>query len=264
MPAVNPTRLRFQIEGLMASFSAPAAFHQRLQTIFELYANRALRYGTETGIQPLIPMYHLPTPVMRQLRLDLARLVPEDPQAALALVDDLWEDDYFEIKQTAILILSLLPLDSPEPVLDRLQKWMEQDLDPMLISALFSTGMHQLQEKFPTAWEDFINTFLQSTDPEKTALGIRGLTEGLKNPNFQNLPAVFRLVSPFIREPAPELIRDLVHLVEVLAQRSPTETGFFLRQSQSLSVSAGTQRIIKQCLDFFPPEIQADLKAAQR
>jgi hypothetical protein len=248
----------------MSFFSDPAVFHQHLRTLFGLYANRALRYGTETGIRPLIPIYHLPPPVMRQLRLDLARLAPENPAAALALVDELWGDDYFEIKQAAILILSLLPMDSPEPILDRLQTWMEQDLDPTLISVLFSTGMHQLQLNFPAAWEDFINTFLQSTDPETAALGIRGLTEGLKNPNFTNLPAVFRLVSPFIREPQPELIRDLVHLIEVLSQRSPTETGFFLKQMQSLSVSAGTQRIIKQCLDFFPPEIQTDLKAGQR
>lgn len=244
----------------MSFFSDPAAFHQQLQTLFELYANRALRFGSETGIRPLIPMYHLPTPVMRQLRIDLSRLVPDDTAGALALVDELWEDEYYEIKQIAILILSLLPMDSPEPVLDRLQGWMAQDLDPMLISDIFSTGMHQLQEHFPSDWEDFINIFLQSTDPERTALGIQGLTEGLRNPNFKNLPAVFRLIGPFIREPEPELIRDLVRIIEVLAQRSPTETGFFLKQTQSLSESAGTQRIIKQSLGFFPPEIQADLK----
>lgn len=264
MPAVNPVRLRFQIEGLMSFFSDPATFHQHLRTIFELYANNALRYGREIGIRPLIPMYHLPTPVMRQLRLDLARLVPEDRESALALVDDLWEDDFFEIKQTAILILSMLSLDTPKPILDRLQKWMDQDLDPLLVTFLFSTGLHQLQERFPTEWEEFINTLLQSKDPEKTALGIRGLTQGLKNPNFKNLPSVFRLVSPFIREPQPELVRELVNLMEVLAQRSPTETGFFLKQMQSLSASAGTQRIVKQSLDFFPPAIQADLKTTLR
>lgn len=264
MPAVNPVRLRFQIEELMSFFSDPAAFHLRLKTLFELYANRALRFGSETGIRPLIPMYHLPAPVLRQLRIDLSRLVPNDPAGAQALVDELWEDEYYEIKQTAIMILSLLPMDSPEPILDRHREWLGQDLDPMLISDIFSTGMHQLQEKFPAAWEDFINTFLQSRDPEKTALGIRGLTEGLRNPKFQNLPAVFRLVSPFIREPEPELIRDLVHIIEILAQRSPTETGFFLRQTLSLSESPATQRIIKQSLNFFPPDIQADLKAAQR
>ncbi|MCB2209622.1 DNA alkylation repair protein [bacterium] len=264
MPAVNPVRLRFQIEELMTFFSDPSAFHLELQGLFGLYANRTLRFGSETGIRPLIPMYHLPTPLMRQLRIDLSRLVPEDAAGALALVDELWEDEYYEVKQTSIMILSLLPMDSPEPILDRLTEWMDQDLDPMLIADIFSSGLHQLQEQFPAAWEDFINLFLQSTDPEKTALGIRGLTEGLKNPNFKNLPAVFRLVSPLIRDPEPELIRDLVNIIQVLAQHSPTETGFFLRQTLSLSESTTTQRIVKQSLAFFPSDIQADLKAAQR
>ena len=71
MPAVNPTRLRFQIDELMHNFASPPEFHRNLRDLFSLYANRTLRYGDSTEVKPLIPMYNLPTPVIRQLQTDL-------------------------------------------------------------------------------------------------------------------------------------------------------------------------------------------------
>ena len=85
---------------------------------------------------------------------------------------------------------------------------------------------------------------------------------GVKRPNFQNLPAVFRLVSPFIRDPHSAYLRDLEELIGALAYISPQETGFFLRQTLSIIISPETPRLIKNCLAAFPEEIQAELKSA--
>ena len=260
MPAVNPSRLRFQVEGVMHFFTSPVEFHQRLRGLFELYANRALHFGDSAAFRPLIPMYHLPMPLMRQLEIDIERNAKEEPEGALQLADDLWRDTFLEVKQTAILILAHTPIDSAGPVIDRLNAWIDDDLDAVLVAQLFASGTRQLQIHFPAAWEEYLSNHLQSDDPERLSLGIQGLIEGLKNPNFKNLPAVFRLISPMIREPEPEIFRDLVQLIETLADLSATETGFFLRQMLSLSQSTETTRLIKQCLPFFPPEIQIDLK----
>jgi hypothetical protein len=261
MPAVNPTRLRFQIEGVMHFFTSPVEFHQRLSGLFELYANRALRFGDSNTLRPLIPMYHLPMPLIRQLEIDLERKINEEPDAALLLADELWNDSFLEVKQTAITILGHMPVDSPTPIIDRLNTWMDDDMDASLLAQLLSSGTRQLQVNYPQVWEEYLSNHLQSDDPKKLSLGIQGLIEGLKNPGFKNLPAIFRLISPFIREPEPSVVRDLVQLVEALAKRSPTETGFFLRQMLSLSESKETIRLIKQCLPFFPLEIQTDLKS---
>ncbi len=245
----------------MYFFGSPVEFHQRLRGLFELYANRALRFGDSTGFRPLIPMYHLPMPLTRQLVKDLERKVNEDPDAALRLTDELWNDTFYEVKQTAITILGLTPISSPNPVIERLNAWIDEDLDASLVAFLFSTGTRQLQIYYSEAWEEYLSVHLQSDDPELLSLGIQGLIEGLKNPNFKNLPAIFRLVSPFIREPQPDVFRDLVQLIETLAELSPTETGYFLRQMLSLSESPETARLVKQCLPFFTPAIQTDLKA---
>ena len=264
MPAVNPTRLRFQIEALMAFFHSPSVFHQHLRGLFSLYANGAFRYGDSTTLKPLIPMYHLPAPVMRQLHLDLKPNIDKDPQAALALADELWNDTFLEVQQTALFILSVLPVDEPEPILTRLEKWLTPGLDPMLTAHLFSTGTLRLQTDFPDAWEAFIGSYLNQDDPKRIALGIQGLTYGLQNPHFKNLPAIYRLISPFIRRLDRKLTRYLVQLIEVLARRSPTETAYFLRQVLSVSETAETKRLIRQCLPFFSESIRQDLKSMVR
>jgi hypothetical protein len=202
--------------------------------------------------------------VTRQLELDLKPLIKENPQAALALADELWKDDYFEMRQVAIFILRMLPLETPDPVVSRLQKWLSPRVDRGLSRRLLSTGTRQLQDQFPRAWESLIQSLLESDEPELTALGIRGLAEGLQNPHFQNLPAVFRLVSPFIQNPQRDLQNELIHLIEVLAQDAPTETGFFLQQALSISEEPATTRLIKRCLKFFPEKEQATLTESLR
>ena len=138
MPAVNPTRLRFQVEALMSDYSDPAAFHLALNNLFELYANRALRFGDSTGLRPMIPLYHLPAPVGRQLEVDLERVVNANPEPALPLADELWQDPHYETKLIAIMLLGFYPLSDPQPILDRLNLWLKPNLDLSLLPKLFS------------------------------------------------------------------------------------------------------------------------------
>lgn len=244
----------------MHFFSSPSEFHRGLIDIFSLYANRALRYGDSTEVKPLIPMYNLPAPVTRQLQLDLRLRVTENPEAAFSLADELWQDEYYEVKQTALFVLGVVPIDSPDPIIHRLETWLSPALDAQLISSLFSMGTLKLQDSYPEIWESFIKSFLEKGNPEDLALGLKGLTEGLKNPRFANLPAIYRLISPIIQNPDHKILRDLGTLVEALAKKSPTETGYFLRQALSLSDSPELSRLVKQCLPVFPADIAQDLK----
>lgn len=262
MTAVNPTRLRSQIKGLMASFNSPLQFHQKLVGLFSLYATSALRFGDSTINRPLIPTYNLPHPVMRQLKVDLKAKMEAEPQTALAIADQLWQDEYYEIKHTAIWIIGNLTSEDAQPIIDRLQLWLQPDEDQVIKKELISIGTRSLQAQFPEAWETFIMGLLSSKQPEMTALGIQTLAEGSKSPNLKNLPAIFRLASPFIRDPHMAYTKDLEDLIETLADLSPKETAYFLKQILSVSVNRETSRLIKNSLAAFPVEIQRDLKTA--
>ncbi len=263
MVAVNPTRLKFQINGLMAFFDSPVEFHQKLNNIFSLYANYALKLGDNALMRPLIPMYHLPHPVIRQLSVDMQLHIDQDPQAALSLADELWEDEYYEVKRVAVFILGQLPrLENPQPLLSRIRSWLTPDLDNILKTDIITLGMGSLQRHFTEDWEELIISLLSLHNAPMAALGIQALAEGAKNHNFKNLPVIFRLINPFILNPDPVFIHDLEGLIEVLAELSPQETGYYLNQILSLSANSDSIRLVKNCLPFFPPENQTQLKEA--
>ena len=174
MPAVNPARLQAQIDQLMKSFDAPKAFHQRLRDIFELYANRTLRMG-EFPPYPLIPMYHLPDMVTRQVEVELKPNIFENPVTAIAIADELWMDEFYEIRHITSFILGVVEMENPEPIHTRLKNWLTPDLDKTLTSDLLSFGTHSLQTNFPVVWEQFIESFLTEKDPKMIGLGLQGL-----------------------------------------------------------------------------------------
>ena len=262
MPAVNPTRLSFQIADLLKSFDSPQDFHKKIKQLFSLYANRTLRYGDRLEMPPLMPMYHLPDPVMRQVKAELALALSESPEAGLALADTLWGDETYEVCLVAIFILGHATMDSPDPILSRLNQWLAPDLDPKLKEAVLQSGTQDLQSRFPDHWEAWVESLLARKNPQWIALGLIGLRSGLRSSPSQKLPVIYRLISPIIHIPQPAVTNELKRLIEVLAQQSPTETAYFLRQTLSLSDSPGTARLIRQCLPMFPDNLQKELQAA--
>ena len=262
MPAVNPAQLNFQIAELMKSFHSPEDFHKKLRDLFSRYANRAFRRGELTEMAPLIPVYNLPDPVLRQLRSELQPAINNEPEIALELADTLWQGKAFEVRQVAVFILGHAALEDPEPILSRLDHWLSTSLEPVLKEAILFTGTQHLQRRFPEHWEAWIGLLLDRDDPAWITMGLAGLRAGLESSISHMLPAVYRLISPLIQNPQPGIINEMKDLIIVLAEQSPTETAYFLKQALSLSDSPGTKRLIRQCLPMFPDEIQSEIMAA--
>jgi hypothetical protein len=84
------------------------------------------------------------------------------------------------------------------------------------------------------------------------------------NPNFENLPTLYRLLSPLLREASSTLESDLLRAVRALGERSPQETAYFLRQNLMAPHKSGLAVITRSCLDIFPPELESVLRAELR
>jgi len=259
MPAVNPARLQTQIDHLITFFDTPHAFHRQLQNIFDLYANHTLRIGEYISSQPLIPMYHLPDLVTRQVELDLKPHIRENPETAIVIADELWTDKYFETRHLAGFILGMITMDDPQPIRTRLEKWLTPDLDKTLTADLLMCGTRSIQYGFPIVWERFIESYLTDKDPKMVALGLQGLRASLQVNSDKLLPSIFRLISPLIRDVEHDIMKELEHLIKALVSVSPTETTFYLKQAVSVSESKGTARLVKQCLPFFDDELKQEL-----
>lgn len=261
MPAVDLTRLRFQVEEVFSFLNAPKAFHRHLTDFFSLYANRALRFGESNQPRSMIPRYHLPDPVTRQIKFELLQFIQKDAKNALALADELWNDTHFEVRQLAIFILDLAEKEDPEPVASHINSWLTPDLDPILVTELLSTGTQNLQSEHPQAWESLMGTLLEHENPKMISYGLEGLTRGVERNSMLNLHAIFRFISPILQKPNDGYIHQLGDLILALAKRSPTETAFFLKQTLSISDSTETVRMVKQVLPLFPGAIQRELRS---
>jgi len=262
MPAVQLTRLRIQLTQIIWQFTRPAEFQKSLRDLLDTYADRTFRPGQATAPKALIPAYHAPALVLRQLDQELLPLIRENAAAALALADVLWQDAMLEPRLVAITILGHTPLTPPEDVLQRLLSWARPEEEGILLSALLDAGSLRLRREQPKRWLELITHWIDQPDPAYQKIGVQALLVLSRDRSFENLPPVFSLLGPLLQAPPAPILPDLQAAVEALAGRTPTETTYLVRQALNLSTDPATARLIRRCLPAFPPGAQATLKTA--
>jgi hypothetical protein len=262
MPAVVPERLKKQIDHLINLFNTPKLFHRELQRIFEFYANRTLRMGDLISSQPLIPIYHLPDPVIQGVELSINQHLINEPLSGFPVADELWKDNFFEIRHLAGFTLGRITLHDPEPVCTRLVEWLTPELDQALTTDLLFFGTHTVRRDFPQVWEEFIESYLSQKDPLMIGLGLQGLRVSLQRYSETLLPSIFRMISPLMIDVDQNLSRELEHLLQAMAQVAPTETAFYVKQALSISESKGLYLLVKQTLPYFSDALQKEIRSA--
>jgi len=264
MPAIQPARLKQQAALLASHFDNPAVFVRSLHNLLDFYADRVRRPGHTGKPAPLIASYRVRPPVLRQIIQELIPLVSESPQQGLALCDALWEEPYLGFRLLAATLLGQIPPDQYEQVVHRLQTWITPDLDDHLTTILLDQSLSRLHRERPQIPLTLVQDWLASSNTFQQQLGLRALLPMIQDPGFENLPAFFRLLHPFIRQAPPPLRVDILEALLALVHRSPQETAYFLQQTLELSNCPDTPWLVRQSLPEFPPGIQKDLRAAVR
>jgi hypothetical protein len=262
MPAIQIARLRAQMVQLMALYHQPAQFLRCLHDQLDFYTDHTYRPGQAGKIQPLLPHYKVPPPVIRQIEIELAGLCTQDPQAGLDLADTLWMDPYFEPRLLAIYLISLAPVSPPEPVLQRLSAWARPEEDRQVLRVLITRGAGRLMREQPDCWSGLVKGWLTNERPAAQSMGLHALLAIVEDESFQNLPVIFHLISPSMHGLPANLQADLLAVLQALARRSPAETAYFLRQIMTLVSDPLIPRLVRHCLPIFSPETQASLRAA--
>lgn len=260
MPAVLLSRLKIQSAQVCEAAGEPAAFLSALKRLFDEYADRTYRPGRQGKPAPLSPHFNVPRPVFRQVEVELARVLSQNPGYALPLADALWADGSLEIRHLAVGILASLEPDPPEPLTSRILQWADPQVEPAILDALLASGRMRLQTQRPDVWLNLLETWLDNPSPPVMALGLRGLLSLVSADSFTNLPAAFRLLNPLLRSGPPALSAEILDVLACLARRSPGETAFFLRQVAAGEGSPALSRIIRRSLPFFSGDQLAALK----
>jgi hypothetical protein len=262
MPAVELTRLRSQINTLIASFDNPAVFCSGISGLLDQYSNRAYRPGQTVQVQALLPSYRVPPLITHQLEQELSRTCREQPVYALGVVEALWRDTFVETRTLAAVLLGAIPASHAASVVQKLREWATPKENFRMLQALFQNGTITLRSAAPQLLFTLFGEWLASREPDVQALGVQALVPLVTDGSFENLPPVYRLLGPLVQNVPPALNTELSEVLLALSRRSPTETAYFLRQALSIATGPATARLARKCLPLFGPQQQASLRAA--
>lgn len=262
MPAISPAKLKLQAARLAEQYTQPGVFLREMHALLKTYADQTHRPGQSGTPAALIESYNVPQPVMRYLWVAIKPLVDKDPQKILELCDKLWAEPYLEHRLLACMLLGQVPVTQSEPVAMRLESWTQAIPEPRLVGVVIEHGMERLRSDAPDTLLKLIEAWLQNSNIYVQQLGLRSLIPQVEDPGFQNLPAVFHLLTPFLRLTPLPLRPDLVDLLEKLALRSPSETAYTLRIALGSADNPDTAWLTRQVFPMFPDELKDSLRQA--
>ncbi|MCJ7695362.1 MAG: DNA alkylation repair protein [Anaerolineaceae bacterium] len=259
MPSINISKLRFQISELVDHFSDPVHFCKSFYEVLDHYSRRSLRPGDESIAKTFMPTFNCPDQVIKQIVLGLQVSIKMEPDSALDIVDILWQDKYLESRELAAKVLGNLPIEFTGKIMDRIILWAKPNLDKAALELLFSEATHCILRENSKLLEDAVVQMLDKKDIEWQSLGLEALVIMIKNPDYNRVPSLFKLISPFILE-----TDDLVQLkteavLSALIERTPIESAYFLKQSLGYSQRNQVERIIRRLLPNFPPDLRVTL-----
>ena len=262
MPAVQLARLRIQTTRLAESFGDPAEFARGLDSLLELYGNRAFRPGTNTQPHSRLPAYNVPPLVMQQLEIELRRVGRSDPIHCLQNIDVLWASEILEMRQVSVFLLGEVPPPYLPETVAKLTRWCLPAEDPDLVRGLLVTGGAQIRRTEPDTWLALAADWLRNPDARAEVIGLWALEPFLSDTGMRNLPEVFRLLDPLVGDPAPAGIAELETILVQIYGISPKETQSFLRKNLEGDPSPQTLRLVRRLLPFLDADTQAVLRAS--
>lgn len=262
MPAVEISRLKRQLHDLSKVFDRPALFREGLNNLLDFYADRVYRQSAAIKPASLVPAYRVPPLVIRFIDQELLQQTLANPRSALDTADELWQQKNIESRLFAAKTLGRLPEQFEPLVLKRLTTWAEASDDSISLGLLLEHGTYSIRKANPMVWLKQIEKWAHSDLTKTQILAVKALQAFAGESGFDNLPPVYRLLTPLVKQADLRLQPSLEDILKTLAQRSPGETVFFLRQVMAAADNPAVFRLVRKIIPGFDPYYQEGLKTA--
>ena len=263
MPSIDLARLKIQAARLAEKFGEPEAFVLALNELLGYYTNHTIR-AAQIAQRLSLPTYRTPRPVLRQIEGELAPLAEKQPEEAITLSVVLWEADSLESRLLAAYLLGNVPSGQAIFALTRLPTWLNQSTDKEIRTALLTDALARLRQERPEAFFSMLEGWLSSAQSALQIWGLQALIPLLQDPQFENLPAVFRILRPAILAAGPATQLDFQACLVALERVSLTETTAYLREIIRGNPEPMMLRIFIRILPRLSPELQEALRETLR
>jgi len=260
MPAIHIDRLVQQIQIVFNPQLPGLMFRENFKSLLEVHANLAYRAGIDVQRKSLTPKLQLTPIVTHHITQQFSNLIKTNPLLALEYADHIWMDEIYETKYFAALVLGLLPSDYFHLVIDRFVSWGSKTSDKEIHQILFKNGSLNIRKSKGNLWLETISNWIDSTESSKTITAIYALQSQVNDPDFINLPKVFKIITPIFSMNNRKITSGLTSLVDDLAKVNPVETSHFLSSLLLGSSHSSAKLITRKCLQTFPMSEQKKLR----
>ncbi len=264
MPAVNLLQLRVELNDLLWNFTDPPAFRRTLLDLLEKFAYTAYRSESKTQSVSIRPQLQVSLILLREMDLVLIPAIREQPQAALAICDLLWNDENIDVCLIASRMLGEIPLEHADLVLDRAGEWALQGVRHMTARTLLKNACSLIMRHDPEILLRKVRRWYVDPREEQNFLCLEGMAILVEDRSFENLPAIFTLVEALMGEATAATQKSLEELFLVLYQRTPNETVYVIRQCLQNKPNITAQRVIRHVIPSFAEDVSKSLKDALR
>jgi hypothetical protein len=103
---------------------------------------------------------------------------------------------------------------------------------------------------------------LESKQAHDQIFGLQSLIPLIDDEDFHNLPRIYTLIQPLVRQPASRSLFTLQKVLEALARRSPVETVFNLKLILQSKFAPDVPRLMRRLITAFPEEQAQSLRLA--
>jgi hypothetical protein len=248
MPAINPERLKKQVDSLLAVVSDPVELQKSCVELLDFYADRTRKSEAIGEVNGTYHTFDVPNPLMRALSHGLRSRLKEQSAYALPAAAALWEAGY---RETRILASIILGEQYGEQVPSWAETWAIQCDDRIVLKELADQGLVSWRKIDPTAFLEKVEIWLNSTRKKLRSFSLLALQSAVEAPSFEDLPTVFRLLDGTTGRFRGAHFHALIQLINALAKRSPPEAAHFLLDELA-SGDPGTKRVVQNVLGNFP------------
>jgi len=258
MPAIDPERLKQQVDRLLNVVSDPVELQRGCIELLDFYADRTLKSIAIGEADETYRAFGAPKPLMRALSFGLRTRLQEQPTSSFPAAAALWEAGYRETRVLASAILGEL---NGEEVPGWAEIWALACDDQMALWELANQGLASCRKANPTIFLEKVEIWLNSTQKRLQSFAILALHSAVEDPSFEDLPSVFRLLDGTTGKFGGALFHALNRLISTLARRSPPEAARFLMDELARG-SGGAIRMVQNTLENFPARQRSLLEHA--
>lgn len=267
MPAVPLHTLRQRLQELSSIFEDVPQLKRGLKRLLDQYADQSYRPGEAIPLARASERLSVPPVVIHEVEAALNTLALQHPEAALQLANLLWAEGSSLDGYLAAVLIRAVPVtdETRSSIQDRLTQWVQGIENSSHLISTLVLATEGMKKAARDSWLDLIQGWLFSPSPGARRVALSAIRNLIQDPNFDNFPFVFDWLTQWLREHvSPALPQEVLDLLQVLAERSPAEATYFLRQLMRSLPPSNARRLIRAVLPTLPEDYRQRLQSALR